>query len=78
MINTTHITLIPKVQSPVSVTEFRPISLCNVICKLISKVLANQLKVELPNIISCAQSAFIPGRLITDNIIAAFETMHTM
>jgi hypothetical protein len=78
LINTTHIALIPKVQNPVSVTEFRPISLCNVIYKLISKVLANQLKVLLPTIISCTQSAFIPGRLITDNIIAAFEAMHTM
>jgi hypothetical protein len=77
-INATFIALIPKVQQPESVTEFRPISLCNVIYKLISKVLANRLKVVLPDIISCTQSAFIPGRLIYDNIIAAFETMHTM
>jgi hypothetical protein len=77
-INTTFIALIPKVQCPESVMEFRPISLCNVIYKLISKVLANRLKLVLLDIISCSQSAFIPGRLLTDNIIAAFETMHTM
>jgi hypothetical protein len=77
-IHTTFIALIPKVQCPESVMDFRPISLCNVIYKLISKVLANRLKLVLPDIISCSQSAFIPGRLITDNIIAAFETMHTM
>jgi hypothetical protein len=77
-INTTHIALISKVQSSVSVTKFRPISFSDVIYKLISKVFANWLKVVLPNIISCAQSAFIPGRLITDNIIAAFEAMHSM
>ena len=75
-INLTYIALIPKSSNPISVTEYRPISLCNVFYKLISKTLANILKLVLDKIISPNQSAFIPGRLITNNILAVYETLH--
>ena len=75
-VNDATIVLIPKVANPEKVTEFRPISLCNVIYKVVAKCLVNRLRLLLDEIISPNQSAFVPGRLITDNALLAFECFH--
>ena len=70
-LNKTLISLIPKIQSSESLNNYRPISLCNTIYKVITKILVGRIRPLLDKLISPVQAAFVPGRRGLDNIIIA-------
>lgn len=76
--NHTNLCLIPKVETPTTIAKFRPIALCNVSYKIISKILVNRLKKHLGGAITENQAAFVPGRLITNNAIIAHEVYYAL
>lgn len=75
-LNHTFLALIPKPDKPNLVDKFRSISLCNVIYKIITKILANRIHPILDKIIFPYQSAFILGRNMTDSVVTCHELMH--
>lgn len=75
--NVTNIVLVHKIQNPTSMANFRPISLCNVIYKIIAKLVANRFQRVLDVCIDSFQSDFVPGRLISNNVLLAYEILHT-
>ena len=72
-INSTILALIPKKLEAKEMKDYRPISCCNVIYKVISKILANRLKLILPKFIAGNQSAFVKDRLLIENVLLATE-----
>lgn len=74
----TLITLILKIENPESLTHFCPISLCNVLCKTLTKVLVSRLRSALSNVVGPFQNSFVPGRSTCDNIIIAQEIVHNL
>lgn len=77
-LNRTSITLIPKIPGPETLSNYRPISLCNTVYKIVSKILVARLRPLLGKLISHYQSAFVPGRRGTDNAIIVQELIHTI
>ena len=72
-VNSTLITLVPKIPNPSTVSDFRPISCCNVVYKCITKVLANRLQACLNFLVNSNQTAFTKGRNISGNALLAHE-----
>ena len=75
-INATILSLIPKTENAEKMKDFRLIACCNLLYKVISKVLANRLKVIFPDAVEPNQSAFITGRLLQENVLFASELVN--
>ena len=72
-INATLLSLVPKTADAEKFSDYRPIACCNVIYKVISKILASRLKATLPQAIELNQCAFLEGRLLLENVLLATE-----
>ena len=70
-LNKTLISLIPKCLGAETLTQFRPISLCNIVYKIMTKIIVNRIRPIIGNLVSPFQVAFVPGRRGIDNVIIA-------
>ena len=77
-LNTTHLALIPKIQGPETLGNYRPISLCNTVYIVLTKIIVARLRPFLGKLISPLQMAFVPGRKGMDNVIIAQEIIHSL
>ena len=77
-LNCTHIALIPKIQGLETLGNYRPISLCNMVYKVVTKIIVARLRPYLDKLISPMQTTFVPGRKGIDNIIIAQEIIHSL
>jgi hypothetical protein len=77
-INSTFLALIPKANKPTTLGDYRPITLCNLCYKIITKILANRIKPFLSRTLSGEQLGFLKGRQILDAIGTAQECLHNI
>ena len=77
-LNTIHIAFIPKIQGPETLNNYRPISLCNTVYKIVSKIIVARLRLYLDKLISPCQSTFTSGRKGIDNAIIVQEVIHSL
>lgn len=77
-INATFLALIPKADTVVSMKQFRPIGLCNVAYKTVTKLISNRIRDSLAHLVGPSQCSFIPRRHSRDNVIIAQEIFHSM
>ena len=77
-LNKSFISLIPKQDIGLTPDRFRPIALCNVVYKIISKVIANRLKPLLPTLVFVERTGYVEGRQILNNIIQAHKVLHSL
>jgi len=77
-LNSTHIALIPKIQGLETLGNYRPISLCNTMYKVVTKIIVGRLRPYLDKLISPMQMAFVPGHKGIDNVIIAQEIIHSL
>ncbi|KAK5771923.1 hypothetical protein PVK06_048179 [Gossypium arboreum] len=67
-----------EISNPLNMMHFRSISLCNFLYKILAKAIANRFRVVIGKCIDAAQSAFVPERLISDNVLLAYEILNTL
>lgn len=77
-LNETLISLIPKCQNPESLSNYKPISLCNSVYKIVSKIIVGRIRPHLGKLISPVQTAFVPGCRGTDNVLLAQELFYAL
>ena len=77
-LNKTHIVLISKIQGPKTIGNYRPISLCNSVYKIITKIIVARIRPHLDTLVSPYQTAFILGRRGVDNAIIVQELIQTI
>lgn len=77
-INNTLLVHLPKVDKPKAVSQYKSISLCSMVYKIITKIIVRKLKFVMPLLVAPNQVSFFIGRFIIDNVLVTQEVIHSM